>query len=204
MKPKTTTAYRLMRRSVPTLLAAALSMAPLARAASITIPAGTTITVRMADSVDSKKNYAGETFRATVDTPVSVNGRVAVPQGAEAIGRLTSISQAGRLRGRAVVMLELTALNFDGKSIPLLTSSHVESGNSRGKQTAMYAGGGGLVGTIIGSIAAGPAGFLIGSSIGAASGTVMQAVRGPQPLRIPAESLMIFTVQSPVALEVAY
>jgi hypothetical protein len=32
----------------------------------------------------------------------------------------------------------------------------------------------------------------------------MQAVRGPQPLRIPAETLMVFTVQSPVALEVAY
>ena len=68
----------------------------------------------------------------------------------------------------------------------------------------MYAGGGGLAGTVIGTIAAGPAGFLLGSSIGAAGGVVVQAVRGAQPLRIPAETLMVFTVQSPVSLETAY
>jgi hypothetical protein len=178
--------------------------APLIRAASVTIPAGTTLTVRMADSIESDKNYSGETFRATVDTAVTVNGKVVVPQGAEAIGRLTSVSQPGRFRGRPVVMMELTALNFDGRSVGILTSAHLEQGGSRGKQTATYIGGGGLVGTLIGTIAAGPTGFLIGSSIGAASGAVVTAVRGPAPVRIPAESLMLFTVQAPVSLEVAY
>jgi hypothetical protein len=179
-------------------------LAPATQAASITMPAGTTLTVRMADSIESDKNYAGETFRATVDTAVTINGKVAVPQGAEAIGRVTSVSQPGRLRGRAVVLLELTALNFDGKSIPILTSAHQETGGSRGKQTALYAGGGGLIGTVIGAIATGGAWFLIGSGIGVAGGTVVQAVRGSEPLRIPAESLMLFTVQSPVSLELEY
>lgn len=179
-------------------------MIPASRAATVTIPAGTTLTVRMADSIDSEKNYAGETFRATVDTPVSVNGKVVVPQGAEAIGRVTSVIQSGRFRGRPVVMLELTALNFGGHSVAVLTSAHQELGDSRGKQTAMLTGGGGALGTVIGAIAGGGVGFLLGSSIGAAGGAVVQAVRGPQPVRIPAESLMLFTVQSPVNVEVAY
>jgi len=172
--------------------------------APVTIPAGTTLTVRMADSIDSDQNYAGETFRATVDTAVTINGKIVVPQGAEAIGRVTSVMQPGRFRGRSVVMLELTALNFDGKSVAILTSAHQEMAGSRGKQTAMYAGGGGLLGTVIGAIAGGGVGFLIGSSVGAAGGAVVQAVRGPEPVRIPAESLMLFTVQSPVSLEVEY
>jgi len=179
-------------------------MVPASRAATITIPAGTTLTVRMADSIDSEKNYAGETFRATVDTPVTVNGTVVVPQGAEAIGRVTSVIQPGRFRGRPVIMLEITAVNFDGRSVAVLTSSHQEMGDSRGKQTAMFAGGGSAVGTVIGTIAGGGVGFLLGSSIGAAGGAVVQAVRGAQPVRIPAESLMLFTMQSPVNVEVAY
>jgi hypothetical protein len=32
----------------------------------------------------------------------------------------------------------------------------------------------------------------------------VQAVRGAEPLRIPAESLMLFTVQSPVLLDAEY
>ncbi|MBI2819171.1 MAG: hypothetical protein HYX73_04260 [Acidobacteria bacterium] len=158
----------------------------------------------MAESIDSDRNYAGETFRATVDSAVTVDGRVVVPQGAEAIGRLTSVIQPGRFRGRPVIMMELTALNFNGRSVGVLTSAHQEMGGSRGKETAMFAGGGGAIGTVIGTIAGGGVGFLLGSSIGAAGGAVVQAVRGPQPVRIPAESLMLFTVQSPVNVEVAY
>jgi len=190
--------------SVALLILIAAAMIQPVRAASITIPAGTTLTVRMADSIDSDKNYAGETFRATVDTAVTVDGKTVVPQGAEAIGRVTSVIQPGRFRGRPIVMMELTALNFDGRSVGILTSAHQEMGGSRGKQTAIMAGGGAGIGTLIGTIAGGGVGFLLGSSIGAASGAVVQAVRGAEPVRIPAESLMLFTVQSPVSLEVAY
>ncbi|MBI3933227.1 MAG: hypothetical protein HY316_00955 [Acidobacteria bacterium] len=186
------------------LLLAGASMIQRSPAASITIPAGTTLTVRMADSIDSDKNYPGETFRATIDTAVTVNGTVVVPQGAEAIGRVTSVIQPGRFRGRPVVMMELTALNFGGRSVGILTSARQEMGGSRGKQTALFAGGGGVLGTVIGTIAGGGVGFLLGSSIGAAGGAVVQAVRGAEPVRIPAESLMLFTVQSPVAVELAY
>ena len=172
--------------------------------ASLTVPAGTTLTVRMADSLDSGKNHAGETFRATVDAAVTVDGRVVVPQGAEAIGRVTYVAQPGRFRGRPIIMMELTALNFDGKSIGILTGTHQEQGDSRGKQTATMTGGGGALGTMIGAIAGGGPGLLIGAGIGAAGGAVAQVVRGPEPVRIPAESLMLFTLQAPVSVDAAF
>jgi hypothetical protein len=197
--------FRNLSMSILAMLALSVgALLPGARAASLTIPAGTTVTVRLADTIGTDRSHPGETFRAKVDAPVLVNGRVAVPQGAEAIGRITSVNQPGRFRGRPVLLVELTALNFNGQSIPLLTSSHQEAGNSRGKQTALYTGGGAAVGTVVAMIATGGVAILLGPTIGAAGGAAVQIVRGAQPLRIPAESLMQFTVQSPVALEAAY
>ena len=195
-----------MKALTQTLWVVALGagMIAAAQAASLTIPAGSTIAVRMADSIDSAKNHPGEVFHATVDTALTVDGRVVLPVGAQAIGRLTAIEQPGRFRGRAAVTLELTAINFDGKSVAILTSTYQEQGNARGKQTATFAGGGGLLGTLMGAVAGGPAAWLIGAGVGAAGGAVVQAVRGPQPVRIPAESLMLFTLLSPITLDVQY
>ena len=175
-----------------------------AQGASMTIPAGTTVTVRMAESVDSESSHAGQIVRATVDTPVMINGRVAVPQGAEAIGRITAVENPGRFRGRAVVAMELTALNFDGKSLGVLTSAYQEVGNAQGKKTAKYVGGGGVFGTLLGAITGGKKGAFIGATVGAAGGAVAQVVRGREPLTIPAESLVLFTLQSPLTLEGEY
>ncbi len=196
----------MMKALMQTLCVVALSagMTVAVRAASLTIPAGSTIAVRMADSIDSARSYPGEVFHATVDTALTVDGRVVLPVGAQAIGRLTAIEQPGRFRGRAAVTLELTAINFDSKSVAILTSTYQEQGNARGKQTAIFAGGGGLLGTLLGAMAGGNPEWLIGAGVGAAGGAVVQAVRGPQPVRIPAESLMLFTLLSPITLDVQY
>lgn len=168
------------------------------QAASVTIPAGETIAVRMVDTIDSKTDYVGEMFRATLDSPLRVNGRIVIPRGAEAIGRLTVVEQGGYIQGRPKLALELTALNFAGQSIAVRTNFYQESGASRGKETAKVAGGGGLLGGMLGAISGGKKGSLIGAGIGAAAGTVVQRVRGRGRVRIPAESLVLFTLQSPV------
>ncbi len=170
------------------------------QAASVTIPAGETIAVRMVNTIDSKTDYVGETFRATLNSPLRVNGRIVIPQGAEAIGRLTVVEQGGHIQGRPKLALELTALNFAGQSIAVRTNFYQENGASRGKETAKVAGGGGLLGGVIGAISGGKKGSVIGAGIGAAAGTVAQTVRGRERVRIPAESLVLFTLQSPVRM----
>jgi hypothetical protein len=171
------------------------------RAASVTVPAGTEVTVRIIDSIDSETNYAGETFRATLDAPLRVDGTVVVPQGAEAIGRLVSVEQAGRFQGRPMVSIELTALNFDGRSVAVRTSAYQEAGASRTQQTSKWAGGGGLLGTVIGAIAGGIKGTFIGLYAGTAGGAIVNTIRGTEHVNIPAESLVLFTLQSPISME---
>ena len=170
-----------------------------ARAASLTIPAGATISVRMTGGLDSKANRAGETFRATVDSPLTVDGKVVVPKGAEAIGKLTDVQASGRIKGRSLIAVELTSLNFEGKSVAVQTSAYQEGGPSRVKQTAKIAGGATVLGTIVGAVAGAP---WIGIGVGAAAGFVVQTVRGPAQIRIPAESILVFTLLSPLPLEV--
>jgi len=190
------------RRSQIGIAALALLLAAATlHAGAGTIPAGATITVRMVESMDTKTSHPGDTFHATVDAPLSIDGQVVIPRGAEAIGRLVEVQQSGRFRGRSLMAVELTALNFEGRSVAIRTSTHRESGASRDKQTAIFSGGGAVAGTIIGTIAGGP---LLGAGLGAASGAVYQAVRGSEQVQIPAESLLIFTLQAPITVDLGF
>jgi hypothetical protein len=152
----------------------------------------------MVEAIDTKTSTTGQTFHATVDAPVAIDGNVIIPKGAEAIGRVIEVQQPGRFRGRPWVSVELTALNFGGKSIGIHTSAYQEGGPSRGKQTLKIGGGATAVGALIGTVAGAP---VIGTAIGAAGGMLFQTVRGPAPVHIPAESLLVFTLQSPLPVE---
>ena len=185
-------------RSIGGIILACGIAAAAAVGAPLTVPAGATVTIRMLDSIDTGTNYAGETFRATLDSPLLVDGQAVVPKGAEAIGRLVSVERSGRVQGRPMLTLELTALNFEGKSVAIQTSSYQEAGPSQTRRTAILAGGGAALGTILSVVAGG--GFLLGSNVGAAAGTAVQAVQGGKQLRIPGESLITFTLQSPIYL----
>ena len=185
------------RARVSILILMTFLVTTIARAGSFTIPAGATLSVRMTDALDSKSNILGETFRATLDVPVTIGGNVVIPKGAEAIGRVTNIQPSGRLRGRARIAVELTALNFEGKSVAVRTSTYQEGGAARGKQTARIAGGSTAAGTLIGTVGGAP---WLGAGLGAAAGMVVQTVRGPSQIRIPAESLLMFTLQSPLSM----
>jgi hypothetical protein len=95
-------------------------------------------------------------------------------------------------------------VNFEGRSVAIVTSTHREAGASRMKQGMQLAAGGGAMGSLIGTVAGGKKGFFLGAGLGAAGGIVVQALRGPAAVRLPAESLLLFTLQSPITVETAY
>ena len=96
-----------------------------------------------------------------------------------------------------MIGIELTAINFDGKSVAIQTSVYQETSSSRGKETAKLAGIGSVLGSIIGAVAGGKKGTFIGAGIGAAGGAATQTIKGNANVRIPAESMVLFTLQSP-------
>jgi hypothetical protein len=166
------------------------------------IPAGSAITIRMIDSVDSSVNQPGEIFHASLDQPLVVGDRVAVPKGADVYVRLVSASSAGRMTGRSELRLELVKLEFQGQSYPLVSSTYGLSGASRGKDTAKKVGVGAVLGTLIGAIAGGGKGAAIGAGVGAAGGGVYQGATHGEQVKIPSETKLDFQLEQPVTVTV--
>ena len=62
---------------------------------SVTIPAGTRLSVRTIDPIDSTKNHVGDRFQASLEEPLIVDGKVVVPKGADVYGRLDEAKTSG-------------------------------------------------------------------------------------------------------------
>ena len=69
--------------------------------ASVTIPAGTRISVRTIDDIDSAKNHVGDRFQASLEEPLIVDGNVVVAKGADVYGRLAESKESGTFSGRS-------------------------------------------------------------------------------------------------------
>jgi hypothetical protein len=163
----------------------------------ITVPAGTTILVRMLDTVDSSKNPPGSRFTATLETNLVVGDKVVVPKGNTIYGRLSEAKQAGRATGSSELQLELTDIVVGGTAYPLLTSDYQVKGSSSGKRSAKRLLGGAGLGAAIGGIA-GNAGM--GAAIGATAGAVGSVAQKGKEVKVPSETLLEFRLQQPASL----
>jgi hypothetical protein len=164
--------------------------------AQYTVPAGTVITVRMIDSVDSKTSRPGDEFAATVAEPVVVGDHVVIPKGSEATTRLVEVKSAGHIKGQSELELELTQLTVDGRAYSVSTGVHTEKGSSRGKHSAKVIGGGAGLGALIGAIAGGGKGAAIGAAVGAGAGTAVEATTRGQQVKVPSEAKVDFTLKN--------
>ena len=168
----------------------------------VEIPAGSTVSVRMIDSVDSAVNHSGEIFRASLDAPLVVDNEVVVPAGNDVFVKLVDVKSAGRISGRSELRMELVRMQFQGKSYVLQSSTYEQAGTSRGKRTAAMAGGGAGLGALIGAVAGGGKGAAIGAAVGAAAGTGVQVATKGQQIKIPSETKLDFRLEQPV--EISY
>jgi len=169
----------------------------------ITVPAGTRILIRTADSIDSNKQKAGFRFTANLETNLQVDDTIVAPRGSTVYGRLAQASSAGRMSGSSELTLELTDIVINGTAYPLLTSTYEVKGKGEGGSTAKKVVGGAGLGALIGGIAGGGRGAGIGAAAGAAGGTAVAASKKGQQLQIPSETLLEFRLQQPVSLPAA-
>jgi hypothetical protein len=166
--------------------------------AGIQIPVGTAITVRMIDAVDSKTAHLGQTFRASVDEPVVVNGQTVIPRGADALAKLVEDQQSGKFEGKTVLTLALTDITINGQMVDTTTGNVSQASSSRGARTAKVVGGATALGAIIGALAGGGRGAAIGAASGAAVGGGTEVLTKGQQVKIPSETRLNFTLQQPI------
>jgi hypothetical protein len=165
----------------------------------ITVPAGTRILIRLAETLTSEQQRPGARFTARLETNLMVGGAVAAPQGATVHGQVVSAQSAGRMAGGSELALQLTDIVINNTAHPILTSTYQLQGAGQGGRTARRITGGAGLGSVIGAIAGGGAGAAIGAAAGAGMGTATSAGRGQQ-VGLVQGTLLEFRLQHPAMM----
>lgn len=166
----------------------------------VTIPAGTQLTVRLSEPLDSESNQVGDTFRGSLGAPLVIDDETVIPAGADVTGRVAAVQSAGRFAGSSLLTLELTSLSVNGRTYNVQTNQWSRQGKGEGKDTAIKAGGGAALGAVIGGLAAGGRGAAIGTAAGGAAGTGVAAAKKGQQIKLDPEATLNFLLINPLTV----
>jgi hypothetical protein len=171
------------------LLAAALiALASLstvrAEEKKVTIPAGTSLLVKL-DKAVSSSDKPGTKFSGVLQGDLTGDGVAAIKAGSAVYGVVTEAKKAKRVRGKAEVTFALDQVRIDGQLVPLVTQPIEDIAASSTKKTAKGAAKGAAIGAIANddsgegakkgaAIGAGASALKKGESAGNAAGAVVE------------------------------
>jgi hypothetical protein len=171
-----------------------------ARRESLTIPAGTAVTVSLGSALGSKLSQSGQSFNGSVAKDVMVGNTVAIPQGANVSGTVTDAKALGKFAGGAVLSVRLDSITVHGSELQVQTDAKTFSQKGKGKRTAVATGGGAALGGIIGGLVGGGKGAAIGLAAGAGAGAGGSALTGNKDIVLPEESAVTFELSQALDL----
>jgi hypothetical protein len=171
---------------------------------SVTVPAGTTLEVRLVNALDTGSTPQGSSFEATLAAPLVVNGRDVAPVGSTATGTVENVVSSGRLNRPAELSLTLASLEpKGGEKVAISTSTVSMKGESHKKRDIEMIGGGAAVGALVGAIAGGKKGAAIGTVVGGGGGTGAAAYTGKKEIHLAPETKLAFKLSEPVTFTVS-
>jgi len=168
----------------------------------VEVPAGTTLTVAMIDAVGTDTSKEGDTFMASVAEPVIVNGKTALPKGLKVRGRIVTVDEPGRVKGKAAMSLVLTQFVKDGKTYAITTEPFTAQAAAGTKKDALKVGAGAAIGAAIGAIAGGGKGAAIGAAAGGGAGTAAVLATKGDHIKIDSETKVNFALKNDVKVEI--
>jgi hypothetical protein len=171
---------------------------------NVSIPAGTTLTIRIDQRISAKASRAGDSFTGEIVDPVlAVDNSVLVPKGARVGGVVDASHRRGHFKGSSLLELRLTSLMLNGQRYRLATRDLARTKKGKGKRsTALIAGGSGI-GMLIGGLAGGGVGVAAGGLAGGGAGTAVAGLTGNRDLEIPAESIVHFKLAEDLVVQPA-
>jgi outer membrane murein-binding lipoprotein Lpp len=92
----------------------------------VTVPKGTAISATVGQTLTSNKNHVGDTFAASLSTPVQVEGKTVIPKGAKVVGRVVTVK-------KKELKVTLASVELHGKSYELETNSVAQSAKNQAK-----------------------------------------------------------------------
>ena len=178
-------------------LAAACGIASAGERAEV--PAGTALTVRLDQTLNSERHGSGSAFTATVTDPVTEEGEIAIPSGSKVHGEILEFSKdPPRLR----VAFKEIEVRGETHLLEAELASVTPRRHSEMKDEGVKIGGGAAAGALLGGVIGGDAkGALIGAAAGAAAGTGVALATKESYAYLPAGS--IFRLELDKSLEVS-
>lgn len=161
----------------------------------LTLPAGKKIKMDLDDSLSTATSHVGDTFMATVNKTIHLEGGtvVAIPRGSKVKGTVIEIESAKRVKGEAKLGVRFDSLELtDGTSVPITASLSTEADSTKKRDAATIAGGaaaGAVLGRIIGKDGKDA---LLGAVVGGAIGTgVVLGTKGKEVELPPGTELVL-------------
>lgn len=184
---------------------------------TIIVPAGTKLLMSLKSGVNTKSAKPGDGVYMETSFPVSIDNTMAIPTGTYVQGVIDNVKRSGRIKGRAEVQFHFTTLIFPNGytvSVPgsvdnvpgadngkvINKEGSVQADGTKGKDAGTIAGPS-AEGAMIGALARGGKGALIGSGIGGAVGLAEVLFTRGNEINYPAGTPVEMVLQRPITLE---
>lgn len=174
--------------------------------ASLTVPAGTIITVEIDERLSSSRQHPGDSFAASLRQPIVVDGWVVARPGQTVVGRIDAAARAGNVKGTSKLSLALQELVLvDGQQVPVRTQSIQRSGQTaQGRDAGAVATTAGI-GTVIGAAAGDGSGnsgegAAIGAATGAGAGLAGVLLTPGPATEVSPETVLAFQLTEPLVI----
>ncbi len=170
--------------------------------ATISLPAGTWVTVRVNEPLSSDHNQTGDAFSGTLLEPIVANGLLIARKGQTVHGIVTEAQKAGHVSGVSHLKIEITEIQLaDGRQVQVKTRMIERRGNtSYGRDAAAIGTTTGL-GAAIGAGVDGGFGAGVGAAAGLAASTIgVMLTRGRATVVYP-ETPLTFSTEAPLTLD---
>lgn len=154
------------------------------------------VSVRLVDALSTASSQVGDSFSATLASPLIMDGHIVAQEGMLVTGRVREVVSSGRLKRPALILLSLDAVHAPSARYPMQTGDLAIKADSHGKSTLLIIGGLMGTGAALGGAAGGGKGALIGAAAGAGTGTAVAYLTGQREISLPAETLLTFHVNS--------
>ncbi len=159
-------------------------------AAPVIIPAGTTITVKLSDTLDSGRHAKGHKFGGVLEGSLVSNDVTVAAAGNKVYGLVIEAVKSRQVVGNAKLIIVITDINIGGQLTPVTTDGINALAQSTGASSVRKVGGSAVIGTL----ADGSHGARTGAKVGLG---VAILSRGNQAV-IPARILLEFKLTQPL------
>jgi hypothetical protein len=188
---------QLVDETVPVALPA------IAKFREFTIPAGTTLAVRLDSGVSSDSSRVEDPIEATLTSAVVVDGTEVLPAGASVKGAVAAVQAAGKVKGRASLALLFNSVSVAGRDgrYPIAARVHLMAPATKSEDAlkiGIPAAGGAILGAVIG----GKKGAAIGTAIGGGAGTAVVLSTPGDEIRLPRGTVLSIQIDQTVDVRV--